>query len=457
VARRRLPLAIVWVGVLSLLVGCGPAGQPAGGSSAIPAASSPDLTPTQPLSPTPAQPGRAGIRGRLANPGFANERIKTSLFFAGQARDGSARYGCDAAPNLTLYTVHPSDARNLAWSAAAANRDFPLQQMAETGLNVVSMSSWGEDFLPCTTGWVPFAPMQTAPGAQDELFAATAGRHLLIVPFIESRGDWAFPDEFPALGGGSAAPGTVSQIVNLVDRYLKNPAHPEWADEWAEVYDRNLEPRYAVTIIHAASNLLAGGDDQAFASGFDSVAREVLEATGVKVGFFLDPLPPSSNAPGIFKPSPERTGPALARTAAVLGIQSFIPEIWVPGSPTEAQLIAWKRDYSSRWSATGLPFLMDISPGYDASVVFPGSIRYGFSQEWQDALTAMVRDYGQDGLAFNSWNGYTEGMAAVLTIEYGDTYLRWLRAACDLVDGQGRGSRPPDSVRDRPPAGSAAG
>ena len=30
--------------------------------------------------------------GRLANPGFENQRIKATLFFAGQARDGTIRY-----------------------------------------------------------------------------------------------------------------------------------------------------------------------------------------------------------------------------------------------------------------------------------------------------------------------------------------------------------------------------
>jgi hypothetical protein len=428
--------------MVALLAGCAPAGNPAAtptpGRSALASESQGLASESQGLasesqgrSPTPAE---AGLWGRLANPGFENERIKTSLFFAGQARDGSSPYGCNPSPNLGLYTAHPSDDRNLNWSTSSGNRSYALDQMVEAGLNVVSMSSWGEDFLPCTTGWVPFAPMQTAPGAQDELFAA-AGRHLVIVPFIESRGDWAFRDEFPRLADGRVAPGTVSQIDNLISRYLKNPAHPEWADEWAQVYDRNLEPRYAVTIIHASSDLLGPADDQAFAAGFDSLAGAVYANTGVRVGFFIDALPAASNAPGAFRPSPEKTGPALARTGSILGIQAFIPEIWVSGSPTQAQLIDWKRDYSRRWAATGIPFLMDISPGYDASLVFPGSRRYGFSTAWQDALTAMVEELGQDGLAFDSWNGYTEGMVAVPTLEHGDTYLRWLRASCAVVDG----------------------
>ncbi len=417
---------------LVLVAGCSLA--PAGGSPATAGASGQAPSPSTAESPGRASsptasariPAEPGIRGRLANPGFENERIATSLFFAGQARDGTAPYGCNPAPNLGLYTLHPSEARDLTWSTGTASRDFVVDQMVGAGLNAVSMSSWGQDSLPCSTGWVPVAPMQTAPGAQDELYAAAMGRHLVIVPFIESRADWAMRDEFPTASDGRVAPGTVGQVVNLIDRYLRNPAHPEWAQEWAQVYDRSLRPRYAVALIHASSNRLGPRDDQAFADGFDAVADAVLAQTGVEVGFFIDPLPPNSNAPGTFRPGPESTGPALARTESILGIQSFIPEIWVSGSPTEAQLIDWKRDYSRRWSATGIPFLMDVSPGYDAHVVFPGSRLYGFSPTWQDALTSMVADFGRDGLVFNSWNGYTEGMVAVPTIEHGDQYLRWL-------------------------------
>ena len=36
--------------------------------------------------------------------------------------------------------------------------------------------------------------MQTAPDAQDELFAATVNNGLLIMPSIESRADWTFLD-----------------------------------------------------------------------------------------------------------------------------------------------------------------------------------------------------------------------------------------------------------------------
>ena len=374
--------------------------------------------------------------GRLANPGFENQRIKTTLFFAGQERGDFHPYGCQPDSNLDVYMVKPIDALHRHWSEDSRNRDAVLDQMLAAGINVVTMSSWGEDFLTCTVGWAIEAPMQTAPAAHDELFASAVGKPLLVTPLIESRGDWNLRNEFPTWTDGRVAPGTVSQINNLVNRYLKNPAHPEWADQWARVYDRNLQPRYAVALIHAASNRLkpkAVGVHTNFAAGFDMVAAKVFRATGVRVGFLIDPLPPGTNAPGEFKPDPNRTGPALLATDAILGIQAFIPEIWLPNPGSDTDLINWKRDFSRRWSGSGIPFLMDISPGYDAHIVFPGSIIYGLSAEWRHALTAMVMEFGDDGLAFNSWNGYTESMAAVPTEEYGATYYAWLTTACTLV------------------------
>ncbi len=399
--------------------------------TALPAASA---TATPAPRPTPQSTRSvAGIHGRLANLGFENQTIKTTLFFAGQARDGSTRYDCFAGSNLGLFTVIPLDPRHLQWSDSADNRSFSLGLMAAAGLNTVTMSSWGEDFLPCDDGWAPSAPMQTAPESHDELFTAAADAALLILPLLESRGGWNLRSEFPADAEGRIAPGTLSQILNLIRRYLRNPDHPEWAERWAQVYDRETRPRYALALIHAASDRLGPADDAAFAAGFDLLADEVLRLSGVRVGFFPDPLPPASNAPGIFRPSPERTGAALAQTNSVLGIQAFIPEIWITGPATDEQRIAWKRDFSRRWSETGIPFLMDVSPGYDAHIVFPGSVHYGFTAEWREALTEMVADFGEDGLVFNSWNGYTEGMVAVPTPEFGDVVYRWLQTVAAQI------------------------
>ena len=342
-------------------------------------------------------------------------------------------YECYAAPNLDLYTVTPVDSGHLLWSTGTSFRNLALSAMVESGINVVSMSSWGEDFLPCDVGWSRIAPMQCSPESHDEMFDAAGSVGLLIIPFIESRDDWALRDEFPIAADGRVAPGAVSQITNLIERYLQNSSHPEWASRWAQVYDQQGDPRYAVSLIHASSNRLGFGAHGSFAEGFDLLADEIHRITGIRVGFFIDPLPPDSNAPGRFKPSPQRTGWYLQQADSILGIQAFIPEIWMTGSPSLTEMIKWKREFSRRWAASGVPFLMDVSPGYDASIVFPASITYGFTQRWQDALTSMVGSYANDGLAFNSWNGYTEGMAAVPTHEHGDAYYIWLQALCELV------------------------
>ena len=153
----RSEKSLLWVGLVTyfVLTGCkltiitGETARPP--SSTNPPTATiiePAITSTSPATPEPSHtPKPQGIWGRLANPGFENERIKTSLFFAGQSRDGSSRYGCSASSNLDLYTAHPSDSRNRTWSQYVKNRDFVIDQMVLAGLNAVSMSSWGEDFL----------------------------------------------------------------------------------------------------------------------------------------------------------------------------------------------------------------------------------------------------------------------------------------------------------------------
>ena len=372
--------------------------------------------------------------GRLASRGVEGRALRTTLFFPGQAKDGSNPYGCPAAPpeNLSLYTVSPADSRHLQWSSTVGNREFAIESMVDARINVVSMSTWGEDFLSCEESWALWAPMQCAPRSHDELFAAAKDNPLWIMPFIESRANWTFYNEFPRWTDGRVAPGTVSQIIYLVERYLKDPRHPEWADSWAQVYDSAGRSRHAVALIHASSNRLGPDDHEAYSQGFDLVAEEVLAATGIRVGFFIDALPPDSNAPGSFKPSPALTGPSLLRTNSLLGIQCFIPEIWMTGSPDEDARIQWKRSFARSWRQTGIPFLMDVSPGYDAHIVFPGSARYGYTATWLEALASMVATEGCDGLAYNSWNGYTEGMAAVplRAKDGGNLYNEWLK---DLV------------------------
>jgi len=381
------------------------------------------------------------VPGHLANAGFVNRRIKAAYFFSGQALDGSNSYdaqpapGCNA-PNcpVPVYSLHPVDQRHLQWFESVANQQFALNTMVQAGVNVVHMSSWGDDTMmgdptKSAAAWVQgAAPLQTSPQSHDELFDAAAGMALLIVPFLEERDagslPWSFKDEFPYRADNALAPGAISQIEYLVRHYLQNPAHPEWAARWAQVYDKSGQPRFAVGIIHAASNRLAAGDDAAFAAGFDALAQQVWNDTHVSVGFLLDVLPAGGAAQASFFASPGGTGPYLADTTSVLGIACFVPEVYFAPS-SDTALLDWKRQWSQGWTCSGVPFLMDVSSGYDGREVFGEDWYFGENSTWLTGLDQMAHEFGQSGVIFNSWNGYTEGMVAVPTAELGSLFYDW--------------------------------
>jgi hypothetical protein len=327
-----------------------------------------------------------------------------------------------------LYTIHPSDARHLGWSENQANRDFAVQTMIDAGANVVNMSYWG---LPGTDNWAYWSPMQTSTASHDELFNTALGKDILIAPYIESYAQtddfdgYSFADDFPGTIA-NPAPLLVEKIQDLVNRYLSNPANSQWPSKWARVYDQEGKERYLISIIHVSSNK-ESITDQEFAAGFDQVADVVFANTGFRVGFALDVLPPDSYAPGSFKATPALTGSWLALQTSVLAIQCFLPEIWT-GMSNENDLIAWKRNYHNSWINTGIPFIHDLTPGYDAHIVFPSSPVYGNTQSWLDHQTQAINDLGSKALTFNAWNGYTEGMAGVPTINYGDAIYLWLCA-----------------------------
>ena len=366
------------------------------------------------------------IPGYLANPGFQNEAIKSVFFFSGNWRNGVQFYDHNPTDNRGLYTLHPADARHLGWSENQSNRDFAVQSMIHAGTNVINMSYWG---LPGTDNWAHWSPMQSSTASHDELFNTAIDKNILIAPYIESYAatdnheGYFFADDFPGTPS-NPAPLLISKIEDLVTRYLVNPANSQWPSKWARVYDQNGSERYLISIIHVSSNQEAV-TDQAFAAGFDQVAEKVFQNTGIRIGFALDVLPPDSYAPGIFKATPLSTGSWLKQQVSVIAIQCFLPEIWT-GMNNEYDLIAWKNSYHLSWINTGIPFIHDLTPGYDAHIVFPSSPVYGNTQSWLDLQSQAIDNFGSSSLTYNSWNGFTEGMAGMPTLEHGNTSYLWL-------------------------------
>ncbi len=381
--------------------------------------------------------------GTLANTDFDGESVKSVFFFSGNWRNGIQFYDYNPDNNTGLYTSHPSDARHLGWSESAANRRFVLDEMILRGFNVINMSYWG---LPGTDNWAFWAPMQSSTASHDELFNAALGKDILIAPYIES---FAATDDYPEFIFRSDFPGTAANpapqltglILDLVERYLLHPLNPEWPEKWARMYDQHGGERYLISVIHVASDQ-GGVTHPSFAAGFDKVAGAVYDSTGIHIGFAIDALPPDATyAPGVFKPVPATTGPLLAGQSSLLAIQCFIPEIWL-GESDEDSLLTWKEDFTSKWMATGIPVILDVSPGYDANILFPESPVYGNNASWRQGQSQLVGRTNPAGLTFNAWNGYTEGLVAVPTLEYGSATYSWI---CDLF-GDGTCTIPPEGI-----------
>jgi hypothetical protein len=298
----------------------------------------------------------------------------------------------------------------------------------------------------CRIGWYGSANTQLSPAAKNELFDAATTQTILIMPFIESRfeHDWNFRTDFPTSldprERGALAPGLISQIEDLIATYLTRPANPRWPDKWALVYDQHGEKRHSVVIVQASSDSLARSDDQRFAESFDQVAEKIDEDTHIRIGFFIDPVPrdpvltpacPGSGGPlrssyvAAFRPDPSTTGSWLAQQSSILGIHAYSPEGWIDSPPQlsrsidECVKLAWKQDYSQRWFATGIPFLQDVTAGYDGTKLFssaPGLHRWGYSPSWHEGMKDLVARFGSKGFVYNSWNGYCEGLAGMETM-----------------------------------------
>ncbi|UCH13504.1 MAG: hypothetical protein JSV22_10365, partial [Bacteroidales bacterium] len=344
------------------------------------------------------------VWGRLANPGFENQPVKSAYFFTGNWKNGVRFYEFDGIHNTGLYTIHPSDARHLGWSESTANREFAVNTLILAGVNVINMSYWGP---PGTDNWAYWAPMQTSAYSHNELFDIALDKNILIAPYIESYAatdssqGFSFMDCFPGTAQ-DPAPELIVLIEDLINRYLTNPENEAWPGKWAQIYDQEGQKRYLISIIHAASNQ-GGMTHQLFAEGFDNVAQKVFDDTGILIGFAIDALPPSGTyAPGFFKPSAASTGPWLVNQSSVLAVQCFIPEIWT-GVSDEDSLLNWKYGFSSEWIKTGIPFIQDISPGYDAHIVFPESPVYGNNSIWRNGLSELIDDLNRESITFNTW------------------------------------------------------
>ena len=327
--------------------------------------------------------------------------------------------------------------------------------MVDAGLNVIKLSYWGKRG---TDRWAFWAPMQCSTCAHDQVFETALAHNLLISPCIESGGAtnlnpdtnqpfhsgvpptvhtgnspaYKFADDFPG-SVTNPAPGLIEQIEDLIDRYLRQPQNSQWPSRWLQLFDSSGKKRYVISIIQASSNQ-SGVNDEFFAAGLDRVADAISASRNVDIGFVLDTLP--GNA---YNLTPNAKG-FLAATRSFLAIECFISEIGL-GTDDLRDLLPRKNIFINNWVEAGVPFILDVSAGYDAHIVFPAKNdaywRIANNDIWHNGQTQMITSTAGAnsirGITFNTWNGYTEGYAAVPTLECGAQVSTWLQSLLQLV------------------------
>jgi hypothetical protein len=355
--------------------------------------------------------------GRIANPQRQGQRLLSGLLFGGPPNPNS----------LPLYTRHPLAPERLDWTDQA-DILFALRQFASAGLNTVKLSYFGHEGE--TDQWAPawLFSRQRWPGdgtgtyteAEQiargwQLFEAAGQLNLLVAPMLEVSPAFQFWAEFPA---------SLDGLLARADWLLRNFGN---APNYLRVYDRNGEPRHVVWLIESIH--VGPIDPREFAAGFDRAAQLLQQRLGRRVGFVVDPtpLPPYGSHDG---PDPA----VLRKASSVLAVNPFNITSQGPGAPkdqselTEEERLAYARGILSTWSASGIPLIAPIIPGYDAHIVFPGSGVYGFNPRWRLRQQQLAVEFATAGLAVDTWNGWTEAYAIPPSQEDGDVHFEWVRS-----------------------------
>jgi hypothetical protein len=220
---------------------------------------------------------------------------------------------------------------------------------------------------------------------------------------------WArFPDDLDGL---------VERAAWLLHAFGDEPTY-------LRLYDSRGQARHAVWLIESIH--VGPVDPYAFAAGFDRAAARLRDLIGHRVGFVVDPTPLPAYG------SHDGPDPAALRAASsILAVNPFNITSQGPGAPkpqdqiTEDERLAYARDVMATWSASGIPFIAPVLPGYDAHLVFPGTGGYGFHPGWRLRQQRLAMRYATAGVTVDTWNGWTEGYAVPPSRQDGDVHLRW--------------------------------
>ena len=376
------------------------------------------------------------LRGLLAVEPFDRQPMKSVYFFPGDT----------GAYNENLYTAHPTLQSDQHWNSDPSARRDVIDRMVAANVNTICMSYWGDDMQQ----WSPMALDRNSAAAVVE---AVNGKPIVIVPSLESGSDsanptgphWRFSEDFPYANGvytsAGLAPSLLARLRTVSDLFKDHRG------AWAQMYDRDGKPRYVVHILQAWAEqvpAVAGKTaDEIVAEAFDAVAAQFYASEGLAIGFTLDV---TDGPVGSYSFTPSASGAVLEHASSVLAIQLFLSEARAGrvqngapfGPPFDNNvsnlnaMIDGKLGLLELWRITNLPVVYDVTPGFDGRFVWAGGgtgfwgDNYNYtSDDWRN-LQSERKNKNFIGVTLYTWNGYTEGYAAVPTVEHGETIYDWL-------------------------------
>jgi len=381
--------------------------------------------------------------GKIANEELENEKIATTLYFPGVPKAGIQEYA-----NIRHYTAHPRQGEE-GFSEEDISKQ--LQRMKSIGVNTVQISYWGRNPYYGSDG----LPMDACDGNQE---GKVLNSYKRFIEQIEKEGMYFFPlievnYFFPLINLNyflhyfrfldinipnpfcflSEFPDNTEGLENRTSWWVE---HFGYSDNWLKVYDKTGTPRKVVSLIETIKPDYPKLDPspfdpfrydaEEFSEGFKEVAEKIRDKyEGIEIGFSIDPTPIGTSIfYGKYHPEPND----LKDNDCILFVLPW--DITNEGRTDDIRLNRAKETLQ-KWR--DYPIVSFVLPGWNASVVFPGTKPYGMTNKWKEGQKQLaVSEIGNAGISVGPWNGWTEWFHITCSEKTGDANLKWAKEIIDI-------------------------
>lgn len=356
-----------------------------------------------------------GKWGKIANTTHLNQSYRASIFFPGEPRAGT----------VSQYTVNPLADQSYIWGNDTLEYYFS-KVVVPSGINVIKISQFSVD------GSL-YGEAVTTPESVNQTIVYAKKHNVLFMPFFEASAEHnRFYSDFPR-----NLKILKNDMVYWVNTYGKNKS-------WLKMYDKTGKPRLAIGLIETIHFADDSVSSKEFALGFERLAQQIYNETGVWVGFVIDP----SRLP-VDEMSPQQNRVAvsyIARVRSILAVDFFGAEAVPYGykvldhidtasrvvdQTIADELVKGAEKNLGLWYRK-VPLIIPVIDYYDDSklIVRPDRRVYGGTKSWNVSQFGLIRQYPCTlGVSYPTINGNTEGYSLEPSRERGKSAITFFLRA----------------------------